>query len=221
MSVLSRYIVEKLPNQEQTALQGIAHVCTSIGIGQVTLVVPQKGRWANSTFAQVVGVSAAKALGKGEIVKLGGVANLTLESVQTFRGGRGLLVGVHIPIRNMNRLDDSWEAQAIMYLPWNDEEGQEWWATWKPQTIGPSVQRPAAGNLAAVVEEALLRLTRSINLGSGLNHPSDKEHAERVVSRLRAEGQLLDPEEVRRWAQRHAWSSNAASELEAIVRKRQ
>jgi hypothetical protein len=77
-----------------------------------------------------------------------------------------------------------------------------------------------ASSLSTPVEEALGQLTQSINLGTGLTHPSDKKHAVRVIASLQAAGHSFDPAEVRRWAQRNGWSSNAAIDLEAVARKR-
>jgi hypothetical protein len=221
MAAVKRYIVERLPDQARTALGGIVQICKASKISRVTLIVPKKGGWENSIFAEAIGIEEAKALTKGRSVAIGNVASLTLEGMATFRGvgNNGLLVGVHIPISGMNKLDNSFDAQAILYLPWNDDEANEWWATWKPETIGPSASRAPLGNLAEAVEQALRRLTQTINLGTGLDHPSDKKQAERVVAGLRADGHLLDPVEVRRWAQRHNWSSDSAADLEAIVRK--
>jgi hypothetical protein len=223
MAIVSRYIVERAPDQVRTAFQGIVSVCASKGINNVTLVVPQKGGWDRSIVAEFLKPVVAKALLKGQSVGVVKGVTMTLESVQTFRGSasHGLLVGAHISVKDMNKLDDSWNAQAIVYLPWNDAEGQEWQATWRPETIGPNTQNLAASSLPMAVEEALGQLTQSINLGTGLTHPSDKKHAERVIARLRADGHSLEPAEVRRWAQRNGWSSKAAADLESIVRKRQ
>jgi hypothetical protein len=223
MAVVSRYIVEKAPDQVRTAFRGIVSLCESKGITSVTLVVPKKGGWEHSVVAEVLGDAAAKVLVKGGTVVIAKGVTMTLESAPTFRGSasHGLLVGAHISIKEMTKLDDSWEAQAIVYLPWNDAEGQEWQATWNPETIGSSTKRPPANRLSTPVEEALSQLTQSINLGTGLGHPSDRRHAERVIDKLRSDGHSFEPVEVRRWAQRNGWSSGAAADLEAIARKRQ
>jgi hypothetical protein len=146
---------------------------------------------------------------------------MVLDSPQTFRStsGQDLLIGAHISIKDMAKLDDAWGAQAIVYLPWNDSEAQEWKATWQPKTIGQKAQDTSTPGLSKPVEEALARLTRMINLSMGLGHPSDKKHAERTFDQLRAEGHSFDPAEIRRWAQRHTWSSGAAEDLEAVARK--
>jgi hypothetical protein len=146
---------------------------------------------------------------------------MKLESAQTFRGSwsQGLLIGAHISDKDMNKLDDSIGAQAIVYLPWNDIEGKAWQATWGAQIIGTTAAPEPTASLSGPVEEALRSLTQAINLSTGLNHPSDKRHAERTIARLRQEGHSFDPVEIRRWAQRNAWTSSAAADLEAVARK--
>jgi hypothetical protein len=171
--------------------------------------------------AEFLGQTAAKTLLKGQQVLLTDGVSMTLESGQTFRPsvGQELLVGAHVSIAVMNKLDDSYSAQAIMYLPWTDDEGAEWQATWNPQIVGAETQNISSGNLPDAVEKALSQLTQTINLGTGLGHPSDKKHAERTIDKLRADGHSFDPAEIRRWAQRHGWSSSAAADLEGVARK--
>lgn len=222
MATASRYIVERASDQVRAAFQGVVSLCKSKGATSVTLVVPQKGGWDRSIVAEFLGPTVAKTLLKGQPVGIAEGVTMTLESTQTFRGNarHGLLVGAHISFKDMSKLDDVWDAQAIIYLPWNDMEGQEWRATWKPETIGPNTRNPPASDLSIPVEEALRQLTQHINLGTGLGHPSDKKHAQRVIANLRAGGHSFDPSEVRRWAQRNGWSSKAAADLESIARKR-
>jgi hypothetical protein len=119
----------------------------------------------------------------------------------------------------MAKIDEAPNGNAILYIPWNETEGQEWQATWQPETIGPSTWKAAAAALPNEVEDALMQLTRSINLGTGLNHPSDKAHARSVIARLQKTGHSLEPAEIKRWARRHSWSSHAAAELETIAKK--
>ena len=221
MPAVARYIVKRSSDQIRNAFQRILKLCKDPGIVQVTLVVPKKGGWEHTTVAEFLGQAATKALLKGQRVLLTDGVSMTLESGQTFRPfvGQGLLVGAHVSIADMNKLDDSYGAQAIMYLPWTDDDGKEWQATWNPQIVGAETQNIPSGNLPDAVEKALSRLTQTINLGTGLGHPSDKKHAERTIDKLRADGHSFDPAEIRRWAQRHGWSSSAAADLEGVARK--
>lgn len=218
---VARYIVPREANQVRNAFRTIVEVCRNKEIASVTLVVPKKGGWDRTIVAEFLGAQVAKALLKGQPVRIADGISMTLESAQNFHAyaNDGLLVGAHISLNDMNKLDDSPMAQAIIYLPWNDQEDAEWRATWDPEIVGSSIQNPRQNNLPDAVEKALSQLTTHINLGTGLDHPSDKKHAERVIATLRADGHSLDPAEVRRWAQRNGWSSDAAADLGRIAAK--
>lgn len=77
MAIVSRYIVERAPDQVQTAFQGIVSVCASKGINSVTLVVPQKGGWDRSIVAEFLKPIVAKALLKGQSVGNENMINTT------------------------------------------------------------------------------------------------------------------------------------------------
>ncbi len=218
---VSRYIVARGANQVRDAFQAIVEVCRSRKIADVTIVVPKKGGWDRTIVAEFLKAAVVKALLKGQSVPIAEGVCMTLESAQNFRAysNDGLLVGAHISSKDMNKLDDSPMAQAIFYLPWSDYEDTEWRATWSPEIIGSGTQNPPQNNLPAAVEKALSQLTKQINLGTGLGHPSDKRHAQRVIAELRAGGYSFDPAEIRRWAQRNGWSSDAAADLERIAAK--
>lgn len=222
MTSIPRYIVERGSDQVRTAFRGIVKIVKDLGITRVTLVVPKKGGWEHTIVAELLGAAVAKALVKGQPVTVIEGVTMVLESPATLRSSfnQGLLVGAHISIKDMAKLDDTWGTQGIMFLPWVDSEAQEWKATWQPETIGQKGPEASASGLSEPVQEALVRLTDSINLGTGLNHPSDKKHAERTFDKLLSEGHSFDPVEVRRWAQRHNWSSSAAANLEAVARRR-
>jgi hypothetical protein len=220
--MVDRYLVDKGPDQLKVAFKGIVSLCENRGICAVTLVVPTKNRWEHTETAKFLGLDVAKALLRGNSVELAEGITMTLESAQTFRSHtyQGLLVGAHISVEDMSKLDDSFGAKALMYIPWTGGDEQEWRKTWRPETLGPSPEAASQENLPLLVEEALRELTERVNLGTGLVHPSDKEDAQRVMTQLKADGHSFDPAEVRRWARRNGWSSHAAKDLEKIAQKR-
>ena len=48
----------------------------------------------------------------------------------------GLIVAVHLPVKWMLRIDAARAAQAIVFLPWLEREGQEWAAVSQPAVVG-------------------------------------------------------------------------------------
>lgn len=185
MASVERYIVERGADQVPMAFRGMVTLAKDNGIANITLVVPKKAGWEHSIIGEFLGQAVAKALIKGQSVRLEGVT-VSLESPQTFRPipGQGLLVGAHISVKDMGKLEDAWGTQILVYLPWNDLEAQEWKATWYPQTIGSKSEEAQTSSLSVPVEEALKRLTDMINLGTGLGHPSDKRHAQKTFDKL-------------------------------------
>ncbi|MCG2629431.1 MULTISPECIES: hypothetical protein [Bradyrhizobium] len=221
MASVARYVVERSPDQVRLAFKSVLEICKERNISSVTLVVPQKGGFDRTIVAEFLGPNVVKALVKGQPVLVAQGVQMKLESAQTSRGSwsDGLLIGGHISDKDMNKLDDAIGAQAIVYLPWNDTDGKNWRATWGAQIVGATTAPAPTVSLPEPVEEALQSLTQAVNLGTGLNHPSDKKHAERTIAQLRQEGHSFDPVEVRRWAQRNGWSSSAAADLEKVARK--
>jgi hypothetical protein len=221
MAVIPRYLVETGPGAVETAFRHTPSLCAKHGITSVTLVVPGKQRFESSLVANFLGEAYVKALLKGKSVPLVQGLPMVLESPATLSPNLapGLIVGAHISDKAMAKIDDARNAKAILYIPWNETEGREWQATWHPTTIGPATWSASAATLPSEVEDELMRLTQLINLGTGLNHPSDKAHARRAIAALKAAGHSLDPAEIKRWARRHRWSSHAAAELETIAKK--
>jgi len=221
MTVIPRYLVETGPNSVETAFRNLPSLCSKHGVTQITLVVPKKGGWEHTLVAQALGLAAAKALTKGPVSLWKGGPTLRLESHETFSSSSvhsGLIVGAHVGPKTMAKIDDAPDAQAILYLPWNEVEGREWQATWQPETIGPASWDAPTAALSKEVEDELLKLTRLVNIRS-MSHASDKESARVVIAGLRAAGHSIDPAEINRWALRHHWSSRAAAELEKIAKK--
>jgi NTP pyrophosphatase (non-canonical NTP hydrolase) len=217
-----RYFVERGPEQIKTAFGAALKICDREGIDKITLLVPRKGGWDGTLVADFLGKSITKALLKGEAVPLGSEGpRMQLESPQTFRIStpHQMIMGAHVSTADMEKADNSRSARVIFYLPWGEQEAQEWLDTWEPEIVGEAKQAATKLTLPDAVEDALKNLTQHINLSTGLGHPSDKAHAVRAIEHLISDRQTVDPLSVRRWALRHGWSSSAASELEIIVQR--
>ena len=220
---IPRYLVETGQNALGPAFSGILKLCAEQSINRITLVVPSKGQFPNTLVGKFLGTATTKALLSGKAVAMmtGGPV-MAVQSPATFSRGafnQSMIVCAHISGDDQRRIDDAPGAKAIVYLPWKEPDGKEWLATWHPKTIGPSTWTAPSNTLAPPVEAALERLTNIINLGAGLGHPSDKAAAVSMVAKLRTEGHAFDSREMKRWALRHGWSSNAAQALEDLAMK--
>jgi hypothetical protein len=75
---------------------------------------------------------------------------------------------------------------------------------------------PTVGDL--VVLGALRSLTISVNLSTGLAHPSDWDHALYIFRALRAGGHRIDGDEIERWALANGWSYRHAADVGQLAR---
>ena len=90
---------------------------------------------------------------------------------------------------------------------------KKWVAADSPVELRSGSAAPASSIPNAIVIEALKSLTSSVNLGTGLGHPSDHDAAVWTFRALMEAGVPFDPDEVRAWAASHGWRMAAADEL--------
>ena len=110
-------------------------------------------------------------------------------------------------INNLNR------AKAIVVVPWTERERDEWIRTWNPEIIGGAQENEGSLELDPRLERALVALTNTINLSTGLTHSSDRESAIQLLRILHRNRIQLNPDNMRIWALQNGWNSNGANQL--------
>lgn len=110
---------------------------------------------------------------------------------------------------------------AICALPWTKDDLSEWKRAWNPIDVrtGDPIGEMAATISSPLVERALVSLTRTVNLSSGIHHPSDERHAKRLLKSLFLCGEPLDEVEIRTWAISHGWQPRHADDLATLAGK--
>lgn len=220
----SRFLVENNGSNLELIKLAFAqafHNCKSNGLSNITLVFPTKGSFTSSDIADFLGDKDAKALAKGSAVNLGDGIHLTLEipkNVKSF-GKYDVLLAIYLTAKDMDVIDGVNNANSIVYLPWNEEEGMRWLSTWKPQVIGSQSWSASTGSLPQLIQDVVLKLGRCINMSTGLTHPSDKEMAKKLFSELRKKGVSSSPELVRQFAVQKGWKPSRAQELATFSAK--
>jgi hypothetical protein len=114
---------------------------------------------------------------------------------------------------------DGLGAPAICAITWSEGSIERWKAAWGPVNLRTGDAAPASTISNPVVRAALEGLTTSVNLSTGLSHPSDRSHAVAVFKLLVSGGERYDPDEVRAWATSNGWQADDASELAEIAGK--
>ena len=114
---------------------------------------------------------------------------------------------------------DGLRAPAICAITWSEGTIDEWKANWGPIDLKSGSAEKALDISNPVVRQALIGLTASVNLSTGLTHPSDRSHAVAIFKLLVSGGEKYDPDEIRAWAVKNGWEAEDAAELEDIARK--
>ncbi|WP_407315200.1 hypothetical protein [Pseudomonas sp. nanlin1] len=218
MNSTQRFIVENQGEDQQAVrvlIGTAAAYALKQGLTRLTLVVPTKGQFPHSIIAHYLGAQATRALSKGQSVDIVTGLSLALETPRNLKhnGGYGLVMATYLSRSDMGLLDSTAAVAAIAYLPWTEEDGKNWMATWQPTPWGPCSWVVKPWVLPGEVEDELQRLTRVINLSTGLANANDKDLAIRVLRSLRASGFQLEGERVRSWAIKHGWVARHADEL--------
>lgn len=195
-------------------------ICRELGVSELTLVVPSKGELGTSAVGAFLKAPAVKRLVNGEAVELPDEVSLRCESSSTIQkaGIKKALLVFYVDGEGMKVIDGLPGVDGIVYVPWMEDEGSAWQRQWNATVLGEQVA-PHEPNLDPRVVTALEALTGSVNLSTGLGHPSDKDHARRMFKELRAQGVPVTPGEVEIWAVRNKWKPEHAAELRKMAEK--
>jgi hypothetical protein len=218
----ARFLIENNGPDEanlKMMLREVLQFATTNNSCKVTLIVPSKGDFQYSFMGQFLGEIASKMLCKGAAVELqqGLTMELTIPKQVSSHGPYDIVIALYLSQRDFNALDSIRAAKAIVYLPWLEEEGRSWLSIWSPTIWGPSTWAEPVVSIPAVVERELQRLTNSINMSTGLGHPSDKSNAKRTISELVKNGHLVVGEDIRRWAIKNGWQPKYAEDLKKMI----
>lgn len=115
---------------------------------------------------------------------------------------------------DLDQLDGLAGLQALIVVPW-DEGETEVWRTARTATdlLGARSTTPTPSIGDPIVAQAMRSLTTSVNLSTGLHHPSDRSAAIQALRILTRNGRHLDPEEIQIWAMANGWAAEDAREL--------
>ena len=182
----------------------------------VVLFIPTKDQLDGTIIDATLGERVCRALKKGERVSLSGGSFLTCETKRTFKNymSTEVILCVFPDEGMLKALDSIRNLKVAVAVPWSMEEVSEWVRAWNPVILGK--EHGEAERLIAnpVVEEAMVMLTRHINLSTGLINPSDRHSTIELLKILRDSGESYDPASLRAWALRHGWSPQGAEDLE-------
>jgi hypothetical protein len=125
--------------------------------------------------------------------------------ILTIYGGQKLLDAV----------DSITGSASVLYIPWSEGDHAAWAETWGASKLGaqPTAEHSQEEPTGGVALVALRGLTDSVNLNTGIVHPSDREQAVRSLETLFHQKADVTPERIRQQLIRLGWQPKDAAEV--------
>ncbi len=117
------------------------------------------------------------------------------------------------------KIDDFYSVKAIIAIPWLRDKLQKWVQTWNPTELRGNQQAVIAyADPSCIVKKAMEELTESINMSTGIHHPSDEEQAKTYILALHKYESTLDADIVGSYLVRELnWDTEHAKDVEKLI----
>lgn len=205
------------PANVKRALDAGVDVCKQTGAKQLTLITPRKGTF-ESNYGDVLGRDFARRLQKDGTQSYAGI-QVRLESIDTLRFSAGeTLVAIHITERDMPKVDSLTGMKCLIYLPWNQPDGEAYERKWKLSS-GVAEEESTKSNLHPAVLQELLALTASLNLANNFDDDREKTKAIEMFKRFKDKGLNFSAVEMESWAARNNWRQDNARKLRTLAER--
>lgn len=204
------------------ALRYAVEVSSQSNDKNIHLVFPQKSNFESTNLGKIIdqifGVGSVKKLCKGESI---GNLDFILPSKISSNNSSGTVLAIYCTPNDMNKIDSNSYANSIIYVSYFLEEADIWESTWYNNGLNiihgePSQQIEI---LPEEITSALKRLTSIVNLSTGLAHPSDQKHAQRIFKELQEKGCKADEQAVANWAIANGWNASHLGDLKKLTKR--
>ncbi|WP_107867204.1 hypothetical protein [Neisseria subflava] len=204
------------------ALRYAIEVSSKSNDKNIHLVLPQKSNFESTNLGKIIdqifGAGSAKKLCKGETI---GNLDFILPSKVSFNNSSGTILAIYCTPDDMNKIESNSSANSIIFVSWLLEEADIWESTWYNNGLNivhgePSQQIEI---LPEEITSALKRLTSIVNLSTGLTHPLDKKHAQRIFHELQEKGCKADEQAVANWAIANGWNARHLDDLKKLTKR--
>lgn len=118
----------------------------------------------------------------------------------------------------LDKIDTMPGVTDVLVLPWQHSMIKPWMDAWSPTQLGQAASPVSPVSLSdPVVEVALEELTNSVNLSTGITHPSDDSRAKETFRVLVKGGHRFDVDDVRAWLVGRGWQPRDADAVREVA----
>lgn len=145
-----------------------------------------------------------------------------IETVKTYRDSftpSEIVITLGLDADDVFKIDDFHSIKAIIAIPWLPERLQKWIQTWNPTELRGKMSAVAAfPEPSCIVKKAMEELTDSINMSTGITHPSDERLAKTTILALHKYEPELKADIVGAYLVKELrWNTNYAQEIEKLI----
>ncbi len=142
------------------------------------------------------------------------------DSIKSYRPASGdIVIAFPLNSEELLKLEDEHDIIALLAIPWTNDRIEKWTRITNSINILDNIPAVSYDEPPCVVIKALLDLTTSINMSTGLGHPSDEEEAKTYIRALHGRYKL-DALEIESYLIKNMnWPKEFADELLEIINK--
>lgn len=130
-----------------------------------------------------------------------------------------MIIAIYVGENDLDKIENIRICQSVSYISWLTEEAKRWDKIWSPAILGGSPIHTSPLELPKDVTDELERLTKRINLSTGLAHPLDKKTATEAFERLKSQKIIVAHGDIKSWAMQNNWSARHAEQLEKMAER--
>lgn len=219
MSVIRVIVPDEKQDQASIiqAFRYVKEICEKKAglIQEIVLFIPTKTQVRHTDLANALGDKVSRTLENGGSVELISGIPMKLETIKTLRwfARPTVVLCAYADQKMLDQVDGLSNVEGVVALPFVPDALSGWAATWNPLLHGKEQVAPRALVADPLFEQALLSITRSVNLSHSVLSATDKNYADKVLRILRVKGHSADLDNVRAWVIQHGWRPSAADEF--------
>ncbi|UZJ64360.1 hypothetical protein OKW96_18585 [Sphingobacterium sp. KU25419] len=146
-----------------------------------------------------------------------------LETLKTFKSSGStpseIVIACGLCSEDILEIEDFHSVKAIIAIPWLADELDKWLKTWNPTELRGNKQIVIVyPDPSDVVKKAMIDLSASINMSTGISHHSDNERAKTYILALYKYEPSLEVGIVGAYLRKELnWSNSDAKDIEQLI----